>query len=197
MPDEPVAEEAPRIPWNEGEEVGLDFSGIRLGGEAEALGEAADMGVDDDALLEAECVSEHDVGGFAADARKGGEFLHTVRNASPVAFEEGGGAGLEAAGLGPEEPGGFDEGLKFRGGDGGVVCGGFAAFEKAFGDQIDALVSALGGEDGGDQELQGVGVLEFAVGVRVGAAEDGEDLPDGFRGGAGFGAPAIFSGFSG
>ncbi len=50
---------------------------------------------------------------------------------------------------------------------------------------IDAYVGALGREDGGHEQFEGCGELEFAVGVRVGLVQKGEEGGDG--GGGGFG----------
>ena len=68
MKDEPVAEKGPRVAREEFDEVLLDADGVGEFREAEALGEAADMGVDDDAFVYLEGVSEDDIRGLASRA---------------------------------------------------------------------------------------------------------------------------------
>ncbi len=80
--------------------------------------------------------------------------------------------------------GGFGEGF-----------GGGVFFEEGWGDEVDADIGALGGEDGGDEEFEGVAVIEGAFGVGVEALEFGDDLGgagdflrEGFTGHIGFSA---------
>ena len=101
-------------------------------------------------------------------------------------FEERLGAGLQVPGLGSEKAGGFDNFFQLSQGDFCVGKGGGAPLEEDPGDLIDACIRALGGQDGGHQQFQRIGVLKFAVGVRIGVLEQGDQL--GYRGGAFFGS---------
>ena len=67
------------------------------------MGESADVGIDNDAIIAAVGVSEDDVSGFSADAREGGEGLHLVWDTTVVFFDEGSGAGFEASRFGAEK----------------------------------------------------------------------------------------------
>ena len=74
----------------------------------------------------------------------------------------------------------------FNGGVGEVLGGG-ELLKKPGCDFVDSGVGALGGKDGGDQELPGVGVEEAAFGLGEFFAESGDDLLGFFAsGGEGF-----------
>jgi hypothetical protein len=68
VPDEQVWKTGPILPWHETLEIALDLDGIVLAREAEALREAPDVGVDDDALRRA-ALRRDDVGRLAAGRR--------------------------------------------------------------------------------------------------------------------------------
>ena len=71
--NEPVAEKGPRVAGKEFDKVLLDADGVGECREAEALGEATDMGVDDDAFVFVEGISKDDIGGLASGSGEGGE----------------------------------------------------------------------------------------------------------------------------
>jgi hypothetical protein len=161
------------------------------------LGEAADVGIDDDADVLGEGVAEDDVGGFAADAAEGSELVHGLGDAAGVLFDDVGGGFAEGLGFIAEEAGGLDEFFDVFLGGFGEGLGGGVFFEEGGSDEVDADVGALGGEDGGDEEFDGVFVMEGAMGVGVVLVEEGEDEPGaGLAGGEGFfghEAPAKFA----
>ena len=200
MPDEPVAEEGPLGAGDELHEVALDFLGRGFFRQAEALGEPGDVGVHDDADVQAKGVAEDDVGGFAPDSSERGEGVHGARDFAAVALNEGGAAGADVFRFGAEEAGRFDEILKLFGGQHGVVGGGAAGAEEGGRGEVHALVGALRGEDGGDEKLERRGVIQLAVRGGVGAREGGGDGggalgPGHFFGGAGVavGGPSRWS----
>ena len=170
--DEPVGKQGPVVLRDEFHEDGLDFFWVGLAGEAEAGGEARDVGVDDDADVLAEGVAEDDVGGFAADAGELDEFVHGLRDVSAMLVDEEPAAGADVFGLGAVEADGAEVVLEGGGIGLGVVARGAVFFEEGGGDFIDLHVGALRGEDGGDEEFEGIGEGEFAVGVGVDAGED-------------------------
>jgi len=47
------------------------------------MGEALDVGIDDDAFVEVEGIAEDDIGRFAADAGEGDERVHVARDFAP------------------------------------------------------------------------------------------------------------------
>jgi len=172
-----VAEEGPGVAGEEFDEVLFDADGVAEGGEAEALGEAADMGIDDDAFIFLEGVSEDDIGGFASGTGEVGEGFEGGWHFAAVLREECGTHGSDVFGFVAIEAGGADEGFEFLLRDGGVIGSGAAAREEVFGDDINPFIGALGGEDGGDEEFECVRVVELAVGVGVDGREPFEKLP--------------------
>jgi len=87
------------------------------------------MRIDDDAGLDAEGVSHHDIGRLAAHSIEGDEGLHRLRNLSPVLFHQDATAGLDIAGLVAEEPDAADvmgQGFRIRL---GIVTGGSVFLE--------------------------------------------------------------------
>src|SRR4051812_44154459 len=93
-------------------------------------------------------------------------------------FSQGGGHGADALGFVAVEAGGLDVFFENFLGNVCVVGGGFVFAKKGFGDEVDAIVGALSGKDGGDEELDGVLEIEAAFGVGIGGFEDGEDGAD-------------------
>lgn len=134
------------------------------------------MGIDHDADIQPEGITEHDVGGFPSDAGEGGEGFHGIRHLALVPFYEQPAAGSDVLGLIPKEAGGTDGFFKILGiGFGKGVWVGEAS--KKFGrDEIDPAVGALGGEDGSDEQLQGGVVVECALGLRIVLIEERADL---------------------
>jgi hypothetical protein len=82
----------------------FDFLRLGVSAQSKSLGEAGHMRIDDDAGLDAEGVSHHDIGRLAAHSIEGDEGLHRLRNLSPVLFHQDATAGLDIAGLVAEEP---------------------------------------------------------------------------------------------
>ena len=162
-----MAEKGPGVAGEKFDEVLFDADGVAEGGEAEALGEAADMGIDDDAFIFLEGVSEDDIGGFASGTGEVGEGFEGGWHFAAVLREEGGTHGTEVFCLVAVEASGADEGFEVLLRDGGVVGCGATTLEEVLRDEVDALVSALRGEDGGDEELERIRVVELAVGIRV------------------------------
>jgi len=178
MEDEPVAPFGPMGLGDEAHEGAFDFDGIGFFGEGEALGEASDMGIDDNADRLLEGVTEDDVGGFASDTAEVGEGIHIGGDLAVVMEEKIEGGFADAAGFAAEKAGGLDQRFEFCRVGGCHLGGGGEALEEGRGDHIDPAIGALGAEDGGDEEFERVAVEEFAMGVGVGFVEgcgDGED----------------------
>ena len=93
-------------------------------------------------------------------------------------FDDFAGGALDGFGLVAEEAGGADEVFEIgQRGLGHCWRGGEAA-EEFGGDHVDAHISALRGEDGGDEEFPGRAVVKGADGVGVGFVEGLEDGGD-------------------
>ena len=92
MVDEEVGELGPFVAWEEVDEVLFDFFRVFVLGEVEALREAGDVCIDDDAYGFVEGVAKDDVGCFAGDAWEFYEFVHCLRDgASEISDDHFGG----------------------------------------------------------------------------------------------------------
>ena len=85
--------------------------------------------------------------------------------------EECGAHGAEVFCLVAVEAGGADEGFEFLLRNGRIVGCGATTLEEVLRNEVDALVSALRGEDGGDEEFERVRVVELAMGIGVDGGE--------------------------
>ena len=171
---------------DEAHQVQFDFFGGTVFGESQTAGKPLHMRVNDNAFGRAECVPEDDVGRFASDAWQFGERLEGAGHLAGVEFQKSHCALFEVACLRPEKPGRLYQRLEFLLGDGGVVLSIAAADKEAAGDLVDTHVGALGRKDGGHQQFERVGEIQFAVGVRIGPGEDFEQFSGTFgKGGAG------------
>ena len=129
------------------------------------------MGVDDDAFRSAEGITQNHVGRFAADSGQAGQSGQAPRHRAPVGGQKRLSAGLEVFGFGAKKTGGLDDGLEFGLGDLRVILRGAAALKQAARHLVDPHVGALCRKNGGDEELEWVGVIQLAVGLRVGLLE--------------------------
>lgn len=158
----------------------FDAVGIFGGCPAEALRQAADMGIDDH-RREMEGGAEDDVGSLAADAGEGGQIAQSGRNLAVVALDQPLGTADEMAGLGVIKAGGTNQIFHL-----GKICraegGGIRVAGKEVGsDKVDAQVGTLGGEDGGNQEFKGGMMCQRAFGRRVQLCQSVEEDGRGSR----------------
>ena len=111
-----------------------------------------------------------------------GQRLQVAGHQALVAGHQGLAEADQVPGLVPEEARGMDQG--FQVGEVGLGQGGGRgiALEEGRGDEVDPRVRALGREDGGDHELEGILVLQGAAGVRVGIVQAGEQVLEGGSG---------------
>ena len=144
MEDDPVAEQGPRLPGEELDEVLLDADGVAKYGEFQALGETSHMGVDDDAFVLVEGISEDDIGSLASNAGECGKGFEGGWYFAAVPVKQSGTHGADIFCLVAIETGGADEGLEFLLRNLSVVGCGAAALEEVFGDDVDPLIGALG-----------------------------------------------------
>lgn len=187
MPDEPVAEIDPVGFGDELHQVLFDGHGVGGAAQGEAVGETLDVGIDNDAGGYLEGAAKNDIGGLATDAVEGDEGFEVLWDFALMEVEELAAAGLDVAGLVAEQTDAPDVIGKLFDGCLGVVGGGAVLPEKAGGDDVDLSVGALGGKDGGDEEFEGIGEVEFAMGIGVGDAEGIDDAQGTFAsGGDGF-----------
>ena len=120
---------------------------------------------------DAEGVAEDDVGGLAPDAGQADELLARLRNDAVEARAQLLSEAEEALGAGALHAEGLERGLELGSvGAGEGRCVG-VALEELRGDRVDAGVGGLGGQDRGDEEMEGSVVVEGAAGVRVKEAQ--------------------------
>jgi hypothetical protein len=181
--DQEVRPERPVALRHDLYQVLLDLHRIGVIRQAQALREPRDVGVHDDADVLVEGVAQDDVRGLPPHSRQAGQLLHRLRDFPAVFLQKAVGHASQALGFVAVEACGLDGFLQFLLRRGRVSLGGFVFLEETFRDNVDAVVRALRGEDGGDEEFQGVGVFERAFGVGVGFFEDGEDGADSIQAG--------------
>ena len=157
--DQLMREGDPTVLRNELHQVMLDLLRLVVDRKLKPAREAQDMRVDDHADGDLIPAPAHDVGRLAGDAGKLEQLFHGLRDLVAEALDDGFGGALDGLGLIAEEAGGADQRFELGQGSGGhVLRAGIGAEERGC-DQIDAGVGALRGEDGGDRELPGAGVV--------------------------------------
>ena len=134
------------------------------------------MCIYDDADADAERFGEDDIGGFASDSGQRMKFIHRLRNYAAVFFNQALAAAFDVLGLVVIEARAFDQMLKLLDARPGKVICGAIFFEQVRRDHVDALISALRGEDGGDEQLKWIGEVEFAPEVRIRFPQDADDV---------------------
>ena len=128
------------------------------------------MRVDGDGR-DAEGVAQHDVGGLAPHPGQGDELVAGGGHDAVAGVDEGDAQVDEAprpGALHPQGPQLLLQGLRIGPGQGGGVG---VAGEERRGEGVDAPVGGLGGQDGGDQQLEGAVVDQGAAGAGVEAGE--------------------------
>jgi hypothetical protein len=148
-----------------------------VAGKAQALAQPAHVRVDDDPR-DAVVPAQDDVGGLPADAGERDQLLHGAGDAAAEPLQQRPAHGLEGPPLLAEEPRGADERLQLLRVGAREVLRRAEAREKLRGDTVDHGVGALGGEDGGDEQLEGVAVAQGNAGLRVALGQPGDDPPD-------------------
>ena len=135
-----------------------------------------DMGVHDDSLGFFVGDAEDDTGSFPATTGELNEVSHGVGDLAGVFFSDGLAAIADGFGFVVVEAGRFNEFLQFASRGGRIVSCRAVVSEQGGSDLVDALVRALGAEDGGNQQLQWVRVIELAMDIGVGGAQGGNDF---------------------
>jgi len=166
--DEQMAENRPLGAGNDRHETRLDAIAIFcLPDQPEPVGDAKDMGVDDDALIFPERVSQDDVRGFSGNAVERQQIVHRIRHAAAEPLTDGPAGEFKAAGLVSVESCGSNDRLDFRQGSAGEFSGRPIFFKERRGDFVNPLVRTLRGENGGDEQLQRTAIGEGTDGARI------------------------------
>ena len=132
------------------------------------------MCVHDNAFGFAECNAEDDAGGLAATAVELNKFRHRLWDLAGMAFGDSPATVADGLGFVAEEAGRTNQVFEISGA--GEISGGPVFGEEGRGDFVDAFIGALGAEDGGDEELERIGVVQGAFGIGIGAAQTGENF---------------------
>ena len=159
VPDQLVREDDPFVLRDHEGQVLFDFLWVFVAGEVQAIRKALDVGVNDDATGDAVGGSEDDIGGFARNAGELQDFFHRTRDFIAVDLNDCFAGAHDGFGFVAEEAGGANFLFQFGGIGGGEVLRRFVFFEQFLGDFVHANVSALRGEDRGNQQLKRVAVV--------------------------------------
>ena len=178
MPDEPVAKQRPPLARHEALQGEFDFLRRLLFRQTEPRGQTRDVRVHDDAVIEAEGVPQNDICRLAAHAGERDEFRHLVRDCAAVFFDERTTGRLNVLRLVPVKADAPDVGHELVGIPLRVVRRRAVLLEQFRRDEVDLFVGALRRQNGGDEQLQRVGKIQLAVGVRVRPLQPGDDLSE-------------------
>ena len=159
MHDQKVRELRPCFGRHDGAHVGFDDFRVRGVRKSDQPGQTPHVRVDRESGL-SQCIAEHHICGFSADAGELEQFLHGAGDFAVEMFDKGLSRfgdmrrfrPIESAGengLFEFVPAAFRERFRVR-----------PPFEKIAGDHIHAFVRALGGKDRGDEELKRRHVLQ-------------------------------------
>ena len=105
-------------------------------------------------------MAQNHIGGFSSYARKPGQFLHRRRYVAAEFFHQLPRAFFQRLGLGAKEAQSPNDPLDVRRGRLGKARRVGIATKKFRCDSVYRLVGALSGENDGNQQLEGVSVLE-------------------------------------
>jgi hypothetical protein len=177
MDDEDVGKESIALDRDKRHELKLERLRVGRARQTETIRNPLDVGVDRDALVPAIGVREHDVRRFSSDPWQRDELGQRARHPAAKALGDGLSAELQAASLRPEEAGGSDEGLEIRQVGGCHRAWSRVAIEDGWRHLVDAAVSALSGEYGGDEQLEWTAEVELAIGVGIGPREGAQQSP--------------------
>jgi len=147
-------------------EVLFDFDWIGVPGQTQSLGQPFDMGIDSDAG-HAEGIAKDHVGGFPSDPRQRHQFLQCPGNLTGETLHQLGTALADESGLVPIIAGWSDEGFQFGRIRLSEILSRTVTGEQSRRDLIDPLIRALGGENGGDEQLQRVVVTQGGGGMGI------------------------------
>ena len=154
----------------------LDFLRRLFRRQTKPPGQSPHVRIDDDALVDAERVAEHDVGRLAPHPGQGDERIHRRRHLAAVRLDEHAAAVLDALSLVAKQADPLDVLLQFLQRHCGVVSGPAIFFEQDRSDDVDLLVGALRGENRRDQQLERIAVVEFAMRIGIRRTQAADDF---------------------
>src|SRR4029077_5285653 len=165
----------PFLFWKYVRELIVDFVWVIRARQSQALRHAEHVRVDRNGLL-TERIAQDDVRRLEADSGQGHERRARPRYFAAVLVEERVRHRDDRAGLRAVEAGGADLFLEDGRARSSVVVRGPVLFEKGGRDLIHALVRALCGENGRDEQFEWIPEVEGDLGVGIGFLQRANDL---------------------
>ena len=104
------------------------------------------------------------------------QLIHRARHLAAEFFHQRSAAGFDVFRLVAEKAGGLDRRFDLRQRRFGKTSSGAIFFEQLRGDQVYALVRALRREDGGDEQLQRIFMVQLAMRVGISALQRRNDF---------------------
>ena len=144
-----------------------------------------DVRVHDHTDVDAEGIAQNDIGGFAPDAVEVRQFLHRAGHLAVVPLDQFAATGLDVLRLVTKKARRPDGLLQFGERCVRVIRRRAIFFEQFRRDDIDALVRALGGKNGGDEQFKRASVIQLAVRLGVSPVERRDDFLQSRRSGFG------------
>ena len=175
-PDHAVVDVAPFGTGEEAHEILFDVHGIGMGGEAQTVADAFDVGVHGQALVDAEGAEQHHIGRFAGHAGQGDELVQPGRHLAAIDGHHTLRRAQQVAGLAVIEARGADDAFQLLLRGQGQLGRAGPAPEQLRGHGIDAGVGTLGGQHRGHQEFPGVAGLKVGRGTGVAGLKGRQDF---------------------
>ena len=135
--------------------------------ETKSPAQALDMGVDDEAVVDAKGIAEDDIGGLAGDASELEQVGHVARDLTLENFDDHGHRGMNGFGFVAKKPDGFDVWFNLRRRRFGKISGALELLEQCRRCLIHARVGRLRTENRCNEQLMGSGISEFTVRIGI------------------------------
>jgi len=157
----------------EGHEILLNFGGVLVSGEAEAVGDAPAMGVYNNARY-VETFAQYGIGDFPADAGQAQQVVHGTGHPAVIVFQQHAAAFTDGPGFLVEKAAGADVIFEFAGGGFRKIARTTIFLEKVAADHIYARIGALRREYGHNQQMEGRPEVQGTPHLGIGFLEEGE-----------------------
>jgi len=129
------------------------------------------MGVHDDSLLNAKGVSQDDIGSLSPHPVESHQFAQSSGNLSTMLLYQGLTGGPDVFGLIPVQADPAHVLFEVLGAGVRVIGGASVFLEQIRRHDVDLLVRALSGKNGGNQQLERIPKVEFTMGFRIGRCQ--------------------------
>ena len=175
-PDHAVIDVAPFGTGEEAHQILFDVHGIGVGGKAQTVADALDVGIHGQALVDAKGAEQHHIGRLAGHTGQGDELVETGRHLAAVDGYHTLRRAQQVAGLAVIEARGPDDAFQFLLRGQGQVCRAGPAPEQLRGHGIDAGVGALGRQHRSHQQFPGVVGLKMGRGTGIAGLKGRQDF---------------------